>query len=105
MKKLLTILKWIGYAFGAYVLVFGGYFYYSLSTAEARVKPFCDQIKAGTTMADLKALASDNGMSLSMSSDKARPVYLRERRSYGRYGCDVSFEADSVKSSTYSFMD
>lgn len=85
MKKLLRILRWIGVLFGAYVLVFGGYFLYDLSTAEGRVKPLCAQIKLGMSLPDLEVFSSGNGLTAPSKKSDANVIFIVESHSYGRH--------------------
>ena len=105
MKKLLRALMWIAVIFGAYVLLFGGYFLYSLSTAEGRVRPLCTQIKAGMSLAELEVFSSHNGLTTPRKTSDKNFAVLAEGRSYGRHSCIIIFDGDTVKSAEYSFLD
>jgi hypothetical protein len=105
VKRFRQILKWIGIAIGASFLAFIGYFYYSLSTAPERVRPLCAQIKAGTPLADLKAFASSNGLSMANMGADAKATILFERKSYGRHTCAITLDGGVVTKSDYSHLD
>lgn len=105
MKKPLRALGWIAVIFGAYVLVSGGYFLYSLSTAEGRVRPLCTQIKAGMSLSELEVFSSANGLTMPKKTLDKNFAVLAEGRSYGRHSCVVIFDGDTVKSAEYSFQD
>lgn len=94
----------MGIALGTTFLAYMGYFYYSLSTAEARVRPLCAQIKVGTTLADLKAFAVLSGLT-GPSSGGGETTYMVEKRSFGRYGCKIKFDQGVVVKAEYMHND
>jgi hypothetical protein len=87
------------------MLVFGGYFLYSLSTAEGRVKPLCTQIKDGMSLPDLEVFSSSNGLTAPSKQSDVNVIFIVEGRSYGRHGCKVTFDGALVKAAEYSFLD
>lgn len=105
MKTFRQILKWIGIAIGISFLAYMAYFFYSLSTAAERVRPLCAQIKAGTPLADLKAFAAANGLSMASMSADAKATILFERKSYGRHTCAIALDGGVVTKSDYSHLD
>lgn len=105
MKKFLQALKWFAMAAATVFVLFMGYFYYSLSTAEARVRPLCAQIKAGTTLTDLRAFGAENGLQMPRVASDAKVTYMVERRSYGRNGCRIVMDGTAVISAEYSHQD
>lgn len=82
-----------GIAFGAWS--FGG--------AEHRVRQVCSDIRPGMSLDELNALARDKGFNQVHKSPGV--VHLAESRSFGRWGCEVAFEAGRVASARYAFMD
>lgn len=105
MKIFRQILKWIGIAIGVAFLAYMGYFFYSLSTAVERLRPLCAQIKLGTPLADLKAFAAANGLSMASMGTDAKATILFERKSYGRHTCAITLDGGVVTKSEYSHLD
>lgn len=99
MKVIKQVFKAIGLAFVVYL----AYFYYSLATAEDRVRPICTGIKAGTTVPQLEQISKDNGMTT--TTDHGGFGYIVERRSFGRYGCRITFASGVVAKAEYNHQD
>jgi hypothetical protein len=105
MKKVLRVFKWIGITIGAFLVFFTGYFYYSLATAEARVRPMCAEIKPGTARTEIQTYAIEKGLLIPAGSSNSNVVFAVEKRSYGRFGCKILFDGEVVKTSEYMHND
>lgn len=99
MKTVKRLFKVLGLALAIYI----AYFLFSLATAENRVRTICAGIKPGTTVSQLEQISKDNRMS--KPTDHGGFGYMVERRSYGRYGCRITFSYGVVAKAEYSHQD
>ena len=97
--------KWGASLAGVALLLFVGYFYYSLTTGKERVTAVCRQITPGMTIEQLTELASRHGLGPGKPRAGVPFMYLAERRSHGRHACRVDFENSVVKSAAYNYAD
>ncbi len=97
MKRLL---KWLGLALIAYIILFGGYFYYGLHSAPSRMSKLCGQINSGMTWTDLTRFGSENDFLVPHKPVEAGTTHIPEGRTMGRFGCEISFEGGLVKGSS-----
>lgn len=85
------------------ILAAGYYLFIGYVTAPKRVRSVCAQIHAGTTFAELQALAEAHG--LTMPHEVAPVLFLVEARTFGRHGCKVEFQGPVVSKAEYEFRD
>lgn len=72
--------------------------------AEARVKAVCEQIKPGMPIAELKAFGLEHGLG-GLPNPQPGINYMVEKKTAGRFGCEVVLEAGVVKEAAYHFSD
>jgi hypothetical protein len=104
MKRILRALRWVGALVGIAVLTNGGYFFYSLASAQGRVKPLCAQLH-GKALPELEAISAANGFTKPTLAPGMDTGFIAERRSFGRFGCKLVFEGGYVQSAEYFAMD
>ncbi|MDD2740650.1 MAG: hypothetical protein PHV02_00115 [Rhodocyclaceae bacterium] len=100
-----VLLKWALSIAGIGILLYVGYFYYSLATGGDRMTEVCRQMKPGMPVDQLIALASEHGLGPSMPKPDTKLTYFAELRSFGRHACRVELENGVVKSATYNYAD
>lgn len=103
--RVATVSKWSGRVAGTALLLFFGYFYYSLATGKERVSAICNQMKPGMSFDELALLAKKHGLGPGTPRRDATLMYLAEVRSYGRHACRVELENGVVKNATYNYAD
>lgn len=88
------------------ILAIGGiaYYCYGFSTAESRLKEVCNLIKPGMSIAQLRDFGVEHGLAPKPHNESG-VNFIKETRTYGRYGCKVILEAGIVKSAEYNFAD
>lgn len=93
-------------AIGVVVLVIVGASYCTNNfiSAEKRVKAVCEQIKPGLTVAQLQEFGLAHGLG-GLPYPQPGVNFMVEKKSAGRYGCQVFLEAGLVKSVAYQFSD
>lgn len=96
---------WGGRLAGAALLLYAGYFYYSLATGKERVTGICRQMTPGMTIEQLTELAKRHGLGPGTPRAGMPFTYLAEMRSYGRHACRVDFENGVVKRAVYNYAD
>ena len=97
------LLKRLGLAIVALVLIQSAYTAYSIATGDARMRETCAGINPGMSFADLRRYSEDHG--LRPPSREVRLMYIPETRSFGRYACKVTLDAGRVTSSEMNFAD
>ena len=71
--------------------------------AEQRMRAVCAQIQPGMTLNELRLFASEHGLNDPHIVNGV--AFVVEHRTFGRYGCRVTFAAQLVKSAEYNFAD
>lgn len=89
---------------GVLLLAGASYVFYGFVSAEGRLKEVCNQIKPGTSVADLRAFSKKHGL-VPGTSGETGVHFMVETRTFGRYGCTVILEAGIVKDAKYNFAD
>ena len=102
MKRLL---KWMGMVLLAYIILYGGYFYYGLHSAPSRMSELCGHINAGMSWADLTRFASANDFLMPHNQFENGAVRIAEGRTMGRFGCEIAMEGGLVTGSSPFHMD
>lgn len=80
-----------------------GYCAYGYVSAEQRVRGLCAQIKPGMSISELRGFESEHG--LRAPAQDSGMAFLVERRTFGRFGCQVTLERGVVRASEYNFAD
>jgi len=80
-----------------------GYCAYGYGSAEQRVRGLCAQIKPGMSISELGGFASEHG--LRAPPQDSGIAFLVERRTFGRFGCQITLERGVVRESRYNFAD
>lgn len=88
----------------ALVVVGASYCTNNFINAEKRVKAVCEQIKPGLTVAQLQEFGLAHGLG-GLPYPQPGVNFMVEKKSAGRYGCQVFLEAGLVKSVAYQFSD
>ena len=87
------------------LLLWCGWFLYSMNTAEERMTAVCQGIQPGMSFHELQAYATAHGLGPSPRHESAPLVYLAEGRSFGRHACRVELNNGQVIRSSYNFAD
>ena len=106
MKKIWFWVKRGLKVFGLLWLCTLPYYLYTFNTSGDRVREKCSHIVAGMTFSNLEAFTIDQGFTKpNHPTNGTGHVRIAEHRSFGRSGCNVKVENDSVVSSKFGFND
>ena len=94
IKKIFVIL-FVGYM---------GYIFYNFATAETRVKSLCVQLRPSMTLQQLNAFGAQHDLYPKINTQSGIH-FMVEKKTFGRFGCEVLLEAGAVKSAEYNFAD
>lgn len=97
------IAKGLGVLFGLPIVLGIVFFTYFNVTGADRMKAVCSQVTPGTTQAQLKKFALEQG--LGGSPVDTGVAFLSDPRSYGRHTCKVTMAAGVVTVAEYNFAD
>lgn len=97
------IRKAIHFMAGASILCTLSFCTYSFSTAETRMIETCNQISQGMPIYELKEFAVNNG--LNPPHKESGITFLAEKKTFGRWACQVELLNGSVQSAKYHFAD
>lgn len=99
------VLTYTGHGMAVMLLLYVGYFVYSLATGRERVSAICRQITPGMQVEALAVLAQEHGLGPGRLRAGVPRMYLAESRSYGRHACRVDLENGVVTGAEYNFAD
>ncbi len=86
------------------ILVSGiSYCSYNFITAETRVRALCAEIPQGMSLASLREFSLSHG--LAPVPYKSGVNYIVETKTFGRFGCKVTIDADVIKVVEFHFAD
>ncbi len=87
------------------VLLLGGIWYliHPFWTGAERMRGFCSSLPIVTSMDNLRRLTADRGFDLALGVDQHG--YIHEKRSMGRFLCEIQLRGNRLESAAYQNND
>lgn len=95
--------KRIGVVLGVLLLAGLGWLFWPFVAGPDQMESFCVSLKTGTSFAEVKAQAAQNGYRVSSLIDGR--AFVHDSGSFGRFTCNLEFGSEGLVSSVYSFND